>query len=166
VKRRTSVARARAPPAIAIDTPRTIEPAAANEFLSPLDFSRPGKPTDNAFIESFNGKFRQECLNQHWFLSLEDTQDVIEAWSSSRVAVAAHNLGRILYKLFGIGKPKALQGEGGLAALVYLVILGCWSMLAARASPIISTTLCHASGRLTPPSAKTVTSTDCCPPTN
>ena len=35
-----------------------------------LDFSRPGKPTDNAFIESFNGKFRQECLNQHWFLSL------------------------------------------------------------------------------------------------
>jgi putative transposase len=45
-----------------------------------LDFSRPGKPTDNAFIESFNGKFRQECLNQHWFLSLEDAQDVIEAW--------------------------------------------------------------------------------------
>ena len=45
-----------------------------------LDFSRPGKPTDNAFIESFNGKFRQECLNQHWFLSLDDAQDVIEAW--------------------------------------------------------------------------------------
>lgn len=37
-----------------------------------LDFSRPGKPTDDAFFESFNGKFRQECLNQHWFLSLED----------------------------------------------------------------------------------------------
>jgi len=33
-----------------------------------LDFSRPGKPTDNAFIESFNGKLRIECLNQHWFL--------------------------------------------------------------------------------------------------
>jgi putative transposase len=32
-----------------------------------LDFSRPGKPTDNAFIESFNGKFRAECLNAHWF---------------------------------------------------------------------------------------------------
>ena len=45
-----------------------------------LDFSRPGKPTDNAFIESFNGKFRQECLNQHWFLSLEDAQEVIDAW--------------------------------------------------------------------------------------
>lgn len=35
-----------------------------------LDYSRPGKPTDNAFIESFSGKTRQECLNQHWFLNL------------------------------------------------------------------------------------------------
>jgi IS5 family transposase len=40
------------------------------------------------------------------------------------IAVAAHNLGRILRKLFGVGKPKALQGEGGLAALVYLMIRG------------------------------------------
>jgi transposase InsO family protein len=38
-----------------------------------LDFSRPGKPTDNAFIESFNGKFRTECLNVRWFMSLDDT---------------------------------------------------------------------------------------------
>jgi putative transposase len=45
-----------------------------------LDFSRPGKPTDNAFIESFNGRFRQECLNQHWFLSLEDAQLKINTW--------------------------------------------------------------------------------------
>jgi putative transposase len=45
-----------------------------------LDFSRPGKPTDNAFIESFNGKFRQECLNQHWFLSVEDAQERIDLW--------------------------------------------------------------------------------------
>jgi transposase len=47
------------------------------------------------------------------------------------IAVAAHNLGRILFKLFGIGKPKGLQGEGGLAALAYLVILACWSLLEA-----------------------------------
>ncbi len=45
-----------------------------------LDFSRPGKPTDNAYIESFNGKFRTECLNQHWFLSMEDAQEKIQAW--------------------------------------------------------------------------------------
>ena len=45
-----------------------------------LDFYRPGKPTDNAFIESFNSRFRQECLNEHWFLSLEDAKEKIETW--------------------------------------------------------------------------------------
>ena len=45
-----------------------------------LDFSRPGKPTDNAFIESFNGKFRIECLNAHWFMSLDDARRKCEAW--------------------------------------------------------------------------------------
>ena len=45
-----------------------------------LDFSRPGKPTDNAFAESFNGKFRAECLNAYWFLSLEDARSKCEAW--------------------------------------------------------------------------------------
>jgi putative transposase len=45
-----------------------------------LDFSRPGKPTDNAFIESFNGSFRDECLNVNWFLSLEDAWEKIQAF--------------------------------------------------------------------------------------
>src|SRR3984893_2377831 len=45
-----------------------------------LDFSRPGKPTDNAFVESFNGRLRDECLNAHWFLSLADAKSKIEAW--------------------------------------------------------------------------------------
>ena len=45
-----------------------------------FDFSRPGKLTDNAYIESFNVRFRQECLNEHWFLSLDDARDKIEAW--------------------------------------------------------------------------------------
>lgn len=45
-----------------------------------LDFSRPGKPTDNPFIESFNGSFRDECLNTHWFLSLDDARQKIESW--------------------------------------------------------------------------------------
>jgi len=45
-----------------------------------LDFSRPGKPIDNAFIESFNGRIRQECLNQHWFESIEEAKSVIENW--------------------------------------------------------------------------------------
>ena len=45
-----------------------------------LDFSRPGKPTDNAFIEAFNSRFRAECLNAHWFLSLADTKEKMEDW--------------------------------------------------------------------------------------
>jgi putative transposase len=45
-----------------------------------LDFSRPGKPQDNCLVESFNGSFRDECLNVNWFLSLEDAREKIEAW--------------------------------------------------------------------------------------
>jgi len=45
-----------------------------------LDFSRPGKPTDNAHIESFNGSLRDECLNINWFLSIEDARSKLEAW--------------------------------------------------------------------------------------
>lgn len=72
--------------------PKTIRVDNGSEFTSKamdqwayfnkveLDFSRPGKPTDNAFIESFNGKFRTEYLNQNWFLSLTDVRDKIEAW--------------------------------------------------------------------------------------
>lgn len=52
----------------------------AYEHQVTMDFSRPGKPTDNAFIESFNGRLRQECLNTHWFLSLDDAKSKIEAW--------------------------------------------------------------------------------------
>ena len=45
-----------------------------------LDFSRPGKPMDNAFAESFIGSLRVECLNVNWFLFLEDALNKIEAW--------------------------------------------------------------------------------------
>ena len=45
-----------------------------------LEFSRPGKPTDNAFAESFNGRFRDECLDQHWFASLEEARRIVEDW--------------------------------------------------------------------------------------
>ncbi|KWE54314.1 hypothetical protein WT51_03640, partial [Burkholderia territorii] len=45
-----------------------------------IAFSRPGKPTDNAFVESFNGTLRDECLNVHWFTSLADAREQIERW--------------------------------------------------------------------------------------
>ncbi|MCO7227616.1 IS3 family transposase [Pleionea sp. CnH1-48] len=61
-----------------------------------LAFSRPGKPTDNAHIESFNGSFRDECLNCHWFESLADAKLKIEAWrieyNESRPHQALNNL--------------------------------------------------------------------------
>jgi putative transposase len=72
--------------------PATIKVDNGSEFISKvmdkwayergveLDFSRPGTPTDNAKVESFNGRFRQECLNTHWFLSLDDARRKIEAW--------------------------------------------------------------------------------------
>jgi putative transposase len=45
-----------------------------------IDFSRPGKPTDNAHIETFNGSLRDECLNLHWFETIADAKRIIEAW--------------------------------------------------------------------------------------
>jgi len=45
-----------------------------------IHFSRPGKPTDNAYVESFNGTLRAECLDTHWFGTLAEAQESIEAW--------------------------------------------------------------------------------------
>jgi putative transposase len=56
-----------------------------------LDFSRPGKPTDNAYIESFNGKFRAECLNANWFLSLDEARQKCEAWRRDYNDVRPHS---------------------------------------------------------------------------
>jgi len=56
-----------------------------------MEFIRPGKPTDNAFIEAFNGRLRQECLNQHWFFSLEDAKEKIQRWRLEYNAVRPHN---------------------------------------------------------------------------
>ena len=73
-----------APRAICVDNgPEFISKALdrwAYENSVKLDFSRPGHPTDNAFVESFNGRLRDECLNTHWFLSLDDVGSKIEVW--------------------------------------------------------------------------------------
>jgi putative transposase len=61
-----------------------------------IDFSRPGKRTDNAYIETFNGSFRDECLNLHWFASIGEAKRLIEAWrrdyNESRPHMALGNL--------------------------------------------------------------------------
>jgi putative transposase len=56
-----------------------------------LDFSRPGKPTDNAFIESLNGKFRAECLNAHWFTGLDEMRRICEDWRRDYNEVRPHS---------------------------------------------------------------------------
>ena len=56
-----------------------------------LRFIRPGKPIENAFVESFNGKFRDECLNEHWFASLAEAQQLIEAWRIDYNTVRPHS---------------------------------------------------------------------------
>ena len=80
-------------------TPRSITVDHGTEFMSraledwayhrgvQLDFIRPGKPVENAFIEAFNGRLRDECLNVHQFTSIADAQEKIEAW---RVDYNAH----------------------------------------------------------------------------
>lgn len=94
--------------------PMTIRVDQGSEFISRdldlwayqkgvvLDFSRPGKPTDNAFIESFNGKFRAECLNAHWFMSLDDARRKMEDWRRDYNEVRPHSA-------IGNKPPAALQ---------------------------------------------------------
>jgi len=56
-----------------------------------LDFIRPGRPVENAFVESFNGRFRDECLDQHWFRSLDEARDEIERWRQDYNDVRPHS---------------------------------------------------------------------------
>lgn len=56
-----------------------------------LHFIRPGKPVDNAFIESFNGRLRDECLNQNWFMSLGHARQIIEDWQVDYNMVRPHS---------------------------------------------------------------------------
>ncbi|WP_353846204.1 transposase [Halomonas sp.] len=53
-------------------------------------FIQPGKPTSNAFVERFNGKFRDGCLNQYWFLGLPDARHEIDQWRAHYNHVRPH----------------------------------------------------------------------------
>jgi putative transposase len=97
--------------------PRTIRVDNGPEFISKaldqwaylngvqLDFSRPGKPTDNGLIEAFNGRLRQECLNESWFLSLEDAREKVETWR----------------KQYNIDRPHGALGN--MAPLEYALVM-------------------------------------------
>jgi len=72
------------PEAIQVDNRPEFTSKALDEWAArnkvKLIFSRPGTPTDNPYIEAFNGRLRAECLDQHWFASLEDARRIIKAW--------------------------------------------------------------------------------------
>ena len=75
----------------------------------PCELIEPGKPNQNAYIESFNGRFRDECLNEHWFTSLAHAQAIIETWRRE----------------YNEERPK--KGRGGLTPVLYakqLVVKG------------------------------------------
>lgn len=74
-----------------------------------LDFSRPGKPTDNGYIEAFNSKLRAECLNAHWFLTLAGSREKLEDWRQYYNEVRPHSA-------TGYNVPIALQNLGGAAS--------------------------------------------------
>ncbi len=65
------------------------------------DFSRPGKPTDNAYIEAFNARLRAECLNTSWFLPMNDARDRIESWRHDYNTTRPHSaLGNLMPRAF------------------------------------------------------------------
>lgn len=104
-----------------IGYPKTIRVDNGSEFISrdldlwayanqvTLDFSRPGKPTDNGFIEAFNSKLRSECLNTHWFMSLADAHEKLETWRRHYNEDRPHSA-------IGYNVPKALHYPDGVTS--------------------------------------------------
>ena len=101
--------------------PKTIRVDNGSEFISrdldlwayakgvTLDFSRPGKPTDNGFIEAFNSKLGSECLNAHWFMSLADAVEKLKNWRRHYTDDRPHSA-------IGYNIPSALHFPGGVSS--------------------------------------------------
>jgi len=62
----------------------------AEENAITIHFIQPGKPVQNCYVESFNGRFRDECINEHWFTSMEDAREIIEGWRMNYNEVREH----------------------------------------------------------------------------
>jgi putative transposase len=75
-------------------------------------FNRPGKPVDNTYIESFNGRLRDECLNINWFMSLDHASEVIEQWQEDYNFIRPHSsLGRLTPEEFLVQQTDFCQEE-------------------------------------------------------
>jgi len=76
-----------------------------------LNFIRPGKPIENAYIESFNGRFRDECLNEHWFVTMAQARQVIEKWRIEYNTERPHSsLGALTPEQFAKSASVATEG--------------------------------------------------------
>ena len=88
--------------------PLSITPCGSQRAGVTLNFIQLGKPVQNAFVKSFNGRFRDACLNEHWFTSLNDARRTIEAWRRHYNEERPHG---------ALGcKPPAVFGEVGWRA--------------------------------------------------
>ena len=77
-----------------------------------LHFIDPGRPVQNAFIESFNGKLRDECLNQHWFVSLEEARRIIKLWRIDYNTTRPHSsLGYMTPEAFRLSFEQKLEND-------------------------------------------------------
>ena len=78
-----------------------------------LDFIRPGKPVENAFIESFNGRLRDECLNANLFFSLADAREKLETWRVDYNTQRPHSsIGNLAPEEYARIHKKGLQKAG------------------------------------------------------
>lgn len=81
-----------------------------------LFFIRPGKPVENCYIESFNGRFRDECLNLHWFRTIEHARQIIEQWRQEYNTERPHSSLDYLTPAEYIQKITATASSGGFAS--------------------------------------------------
>ena len=89
----------------------------AYERRGQLSFIRPGKPNENTYIDSFNGKFRDECLNEHWFISMADARRIIEAWRIEYNTERPHSsLGYVTPEEYAAGLLNGAEVEVSLTA--------------------------------------------------
>lgn len=83
-----------------------------------LHFIQPGKPTQNAFVESYNGKFRDACLNEHWFVTIADARRTIESWRIHYNTVRPHSsLGNRTPEQFRLAGEKGCGKAGHFVTL-------------------------------------------------
>jgi putative transposase len=83
-----------------------------------LHFIQPGKPTQNAFVESYNGKFRDACLNEHWFVTIADARRTIETWRIHYNTVRPHSsLGNKTPEQFRLSDGEGRGKDGRYATL-------------------------------------------------